>query len=73
MECKYTFRDRHELYQMMKEPTRDQSLYIFSVLKKNKEAYTENSNGIFFDVNTLSDETLCCLIVYFKEHQSRTL
>jgi hypothetical protein len=29
---------------------------IFRIIKKYKEAYTENSNGIFFDINSLSKE-----------------
>lgn len=29
---------------------------IFRILKNTKSSYTENSNGIFFDVSKLSDE-----------------
>lgn len=30
---------------------------IFRILKRNNESYTENSNGIFFDVMTIKNET----------------
>lgn len=30
---------------------------IFRILKRNNESYTENSNGIFFDVMIIKNET----------------
>jgi hypothetical protein len=30
---------------------------VFRIIKKNKENYTENSNGIFFDLSNLSYES----------------
>jgi hypothetical protein len=31
---------------------------IFRIIRKNKEAYSENSNGIFFDLSGVSQDTL---------------
>ena len=31
---------------------------IFRIIRKKKESYSENSNGIFFDLSTVSLDTL---------------
>ena len=31
---------------------------IFRIIRKKKESYSENSNGIFFDLSTVSTDTL---------------
>lgn len=43
---------------MMKLLSPPEQEEIFRILRKHKQSYTENSNGIFFDVSTLSTETL---------------
>ena len=39
---------------------------IFRILKKNEVEYSENSNGIFFDINTVSDEIFEKLIAFME-------
>ena len=31
---------------------------IFRIIRKKKESYSENSNGIFFDLSSISEDTL---------------
>jgi hypothetical protein len=31
---------------------------VFRIIRKNKESYSENSNGIFFDLSSVGQETL---------------
>jgi hypothetical protein len=39
---------------------------VFRILKKHKVEYTENSNGIFFDISLLSETTFEQLEEYMK-------
>jgi hypothetical protein len=39
---------------------------IFRILTSTKSAYTENSNGIFFDVSKLSKETFNQMIQFLE-------
>jgi hypothetical protein len=61
----YTYKDKHDLYLLMASLTEEDARYVFRVIKKNDDEFTENSNGIFFDMNRVSDRTLCELIMYF--------
>ena len=38
----------------------------YAALKTAVEDYTENTNGIFFDLNRLRDETLQEMMSYYK-------
>ena len=62
----YTYQEKHWLYQQMKEQTADDMYYIYRLIKKNGEAHSVNSNGVFFDLREVSDETLRELMVYYK-------
>jgi hypothetical protein len=51
---------------------------IFRIIRKTKENYTENSNGIFFDLNSISDESFSLIKEYInfclktrQEHELR--
>jgi hypothetical protein len=51
---------------------------VFRIIKKNKENYTENSNGIFFDLSSLSHSSFTDITEYLnfclktrQEHESR--
>lgn len=52
-----TYEERRNLFEAIKSMTQTEYEEIFRILKNNKETYTENSNGIFFDVSSISDET----------------
>jgi len=62
----YTYREKLWLYEQMKYQTEDDTFYIYRLLKKNGEDYTVNSNGVFFDMNRLSDDTIRELNMYYK-------
>jgi len=53
------FRERKILYEAIKLC---ESLHIktkiFKIIKSHNEQYTINSNGIFFDLNTISDKAV---------------
>lgn len=48
---------RRQLYDNLSLLVRSEQIEIFKILRQNDEKYTENSNGIFFDVLTISDAT----------------
>ena len=54
--CSYT--DRKQLFDNIKILVKPEQEEIFRIIRKMKENYTENANGIFFDISLLSDETL---------------
>jgi len=62
----YTTRDKIRLYEKMKEQTKDDSYYIYRILIKNGEAHSVNSNGVFFDLDAVSTETLRDLAMYYN-------
>jgi hypothetical protein len=49
---------RKEILEIIKNLTRTEQEEIFRILKRTDSYYTENSNGIFFDVSKLSEQTL---------------
>jgi hypothetical protein len=46
--------------------SKTESFKIYEILKKNNVEYTENSNGIFFDLVKLSKETFSELKQYME-------
>lgn len=66
MESIYTFKERRWLYQQTKTLTQDDIQYILHIIRKNGDDYTVNSNGVFFDMERLSDESIRELMVYYK-------
>lgn len=55
---------RKTLTDELKDLTRDQYEEIFRIVKRTNTPYSENNNGIFFDLNVTSDETIAKLIEY---------
>ena len=49
---------RKDLLDIIKVLTKTEQEEIFRILKRTNSYYTENSNGIFFDVSKLSEQTL---------------
>jgi hypothetical protein len=62
----YTFQEKLWLYEHMKNQTEDDTLFVYRVLKKNDEEFTENSNGLFFDLDRVSNESIRELMMYYK-------
>ena len=53
------YNERLKLYNILNiKMTKELAEIIFIILKKNKDNFTENSNGIFFDLNDISSESI---------------
>jgi len=52
-----SYEHRKLFFENLKVLVKSEYEEIFRILKKNHEEYTENSNGIFFDVNAVSQIT----------------
>ena len=50
------YEDRKKIFDIIKILSKPEYEEIYRIIRKSKESYTENSNGIFFDLNTVSDE-----------------
>lgn len=53
-----TYDQRKQMFESMKVLVKTEQEEVFRILRKMKEQYTENSNGIFFDLTLLSDSTI---------------
>lgn len=51
-----TYESKKQLLDDMKMLSKEEYYEVFRIIKRNNVGYTENSNGIFFDISTLSDE-----------------
>jgi Bromodomain extra-terminal - transcription regulation len=60
------YEERKLLHEHLKHLVKSEYEHIFRIIKRNDEAYTENSNGIFFDILTLMDETILDMMKYIK-------
>ena len=60
------YEERKTLFEHLKILVKSEYEEVFRILKKYNESYTENSNGIFFDVNLLKDETFAQLKEYMQ-------
>lgn len=49
------YQERRIFYENLSLLVKSEQLEIFKILKKYNEKYTENSNGIFFDLMSLSE------------------
>jgi hypothetical protein len=52
-----SYEQRKLFFENLKVLVKSEYEEVFRILKKNHEEYTENSNGIFFDVNAVSQIT----------------
>lgn len=52
-----SYDDRKRIFENIKVLVKSEQEEVFRIIRKTKENYTENSNGIFFDLSTISDET----------------
>ena len=51
------YEERKQIFEHIKLLVKPEQEEIFRIIRKTKENYTENSNGIFFDLATLSDDS----------------
>lgn len=52
-----SYDDKKRLHENLKHLVKSEYEQIFRILKKYNEQYTENSNGVFFDISMLSEQT----------------
>ena len=52
-----SYEDRKKVFEHIKVLVKPEQEELFRIIRKTKENYTENSNGIFFDLTTISDDT----------------
>jgi len=70
--------ERKAMFDTIKILDKPEHEEIFRIIRKTKENYTENSNGIFFDLSTISNECFSLIKEYIdfclktrQEHESR--
>jgi len=61
-----TYDERKELFENIKVLVKPEQDEIFRMIRKSKEAYTENSNGLFFDLSSVSEDTFYEMKEYIK-------
>ena len=73
-----SYEDRKVMFENIKILDKPEQEEIFRIIRKTKENYTENSNGIFFDLNSISDESFSLIKEYInfclktrQEHELR--
>ena len=69
---------RKYIFAHIKSLVPSESEEVFRIIRKNKESYSENSNGIFFDLSSVVQETLSKIKEYLdfclktrQEHELR--
>jgi len=60
------YEERKAFFEHLKILVKSEYEEVFRILKKYNESYTENSNGIFFDITLLKDETFGQLKEYMQ-------
>ena len=73
-----TYQERKQLFENIKILVKPEQEEVFRIIRKMKENYTENANGIFFDVSSLSEDTIQQIKEYIdfclktrQEHEHR--
>jgi len=54
---RHSYEERRIIFDNIKVLVKSEQEELFRIIRKSKESYTENSNGIFFDLSALSDTT----------------
>jgi len=62
----YSYEERKNIFENIKVLVSSEQEEIFRIIRKTKENYTENSNGIFFDLATISESTFIQISEYLK-------
>ena len=72
-----SYEERKRVFEHMKVLVKPEQEEIFRIIRKTKDNYTENSNGIFFDLATISEPTFVQINEYLnfclKTRQEDTL
>ena len=62
----YSYEERRNIFEHIKVLVDSEQQEIFRIIRKTKENYTENSNGIFFDLATISESTFVQINEYLN-------
>ena len=54
---RHSYEERRKIFDNIKVLVKSEQEELFRIIRKSKENYTENSNGIFFDLSILSENT----------------
>jgi len=57
---------RRQLFENIKQLVKPEQEHILKLLRKYKESYTENSNGIFFDLINICDVAFTSIEEYLE-------
>jgi dsDNA-specific endonuclease/ATPase MutS2 len=60
------YEERKKIFETMKVLVKPEQEEIYRIIRKSKENYTENSNGIFFDLALISDTTFLQIKEYLN-------
>jgi hypothetical protein len=66
LEMSSSYEQRKLLFDNLKILTKPEYEEVFKIIYKNKESYTENSNGIFFDLLNIAEDTVYQLKNYIE-------
>ena len=60
------YEERKKVFDTIKVLVTSEQEEIYRIIRKTKESYTENSNGIFFDLSALSENTFAQIKEYLN-------
>lgn len=60
------YEERKKIFETMRVLVKPEQEEIYRIIRKSKESYTENSNGIFFDLALISDNTFLQIKEYLN-------
>ena len=73
-----SYDDKKRVFEDIKYLAKPEQEELFRIIRRTKEPYTENSNGIFFDLTLISDTTFVQIKEYLhfclrtrQEHEVR--
>jgi hypothetical protein len=62
----YSYEERRNIFEHIKVLVDSEQQEVFRIIRKSKENYTENSNGIFFDLATISESAFVQINEYLN-------
>lgn len=60
------YEERKKIFETMRVLVKPEQEEVYRIIRKSKENYTENSNGIFFDLALISDNTFLQIKEYLN-------
>ena len=61
-----TYEERKKLFDNMKILVIPEQEEVYRILRRGKDSYTENSNGIFFDLANINEDTFLKIREYIE-------